>query len=179
MGILRIHYKIFRMGVCQDNEEDMHDLAHEKKLTYEKEGEKDIVKQIAKQDGKTLSKDPVDWIKCEKGKDMKFEYHPKPRWYKDDEDVECKKCSKKLSAFPDACTTLNGPTAETVVSRPCNKNLLSLRKKKNVKLVVTSNSITTVPLHMIRMACSTAMPANRISLTQSLSGNASALNTNS
>merc|ERR1712166_1468750 len=97
MGILRIHYKIFRMGVCQDNEEDMHDLAHEKKLTYEKEGEKDIVKQIAKQDGKTLSKDPVDWIKCEKGKDMKFEYHPKPRWYKDDEDVECKKCSKKLS----------------------------------------------------------------------------------
>jgi len=85
------------MGICQDNEEDMHDLAHEKKLTYEKEGEKDIVKQIAKQDGKTLSKDPQDWVKCERGKDMTFEYRPKPRWYKDDEDVKCQKCSKKLS----------------------------------------------------------------------------------
>jgi hypothetical protein len=85
------------MGICQDNEEDMHDLAHEKKLTYEKEGEKDIVKQISKHDGKTLSKDPLDWVKCERGKDMTFEYRPKPRWYKDDEDVECKKCGKKLS----------------------------------------------------------------------------------
>jgi hypothetical protein len=32
------------MGICQDNDEDIHELAHEKKLTFEKEGEKDIVK---------------------------------------------------------------------------------------------------------------------------------------
>jgi hypothetical protein len=85
------------MGICQNDDDDMHEIANEKVLTFEKEGEKDIVKQIAKHDGKKLSTNDDDWVRCELGKKMVYDYRAKPRWFKDDEDVVCHTCKKKLT----------------------------------------------------------------------------------
>jgi hypothetical protein len=112
----------------------MHEIAHEKVLTFEKEGEKDIVKLIAKHEGKELSKDDADWIRCERGQKMTFDYRAKPRWYKEDEHVKCNKCKKKQSVRKPywMCKCIPGRHHETKMAYCRSHGIQTMQQKSLV-----------------------------------------------